>query len=129
MSEENQATYTENGRTIIANEVISIIAGLATSEVPGVASMSSGFMDEITTSLGMKSNKKGVKVEVDGNVASISISVVVEFGVKITEVAENIRSRVIDAVQSMTGLSVQGVNIYIQGINLKKEPPAQNLEE
>jgi Protein of unknown function (DUF322). len=93
MSEEMNTTYQEYGKTVIANEVVAIIAGIATSEVPGVASMSSGIVDDITTSLGMKSSKKGVKVEISESTVNISISIVVDYGVRIPEVAENIRKK------------------------------------
>jgi len=129
MSEEMNTTYQEYGKTVIANEVVAIIAGIATSEVPGVASMSSGIVDDITTSLGMKSSKKGVKVEISESTVNISISIVVDYGVRIPEVAENIRKKVIESVQTMTGLTVSTVNIYIQGINLKKESREQHEGE
>ncbi|MFY9177382.1 MAG: Asp23/Gls24 family envelope stress response protein [Caldicoprobacterales bacterium] len=112
----------EYGKTIIANEVVAVIAGLAASEIPGVASMSSGFVDDITSTLGMKSSKRGVKVELTDDIAKIGISIIVEYGVKIPEVAANIRSSVIEAVENMTGLTVEEVNIYVQGVHLNKEP-------
>ncbi len=111
----------EYGKTIIANEVVAVIAGLAASQIPGVASMSSGFVDDITTSLGMKSSKRGVKVELMDDVAKIDVSIVVDYGVKIPDVANNIRSNIIESVQGMTGLTVDEVNIYVQGVHLKKE--------
>lgn len=121
MSEDMNTTYQEYGKTVIANEVVAIIAGIATSEVPGVAAMSSGIVDDITTTLGMKSSKRGVKVEITENTVNISISIVVDYGIRIPDVAQNIRTKVIDAVQTMTGLTVSTVNIYVQGINVKKD--------
>jgi len=132
MSEEMNTTYQEYGKTVIANEVVAIIAGIATSEVPGVAAMSSGIVDDITTSLGMKSSKRGVKVEITEDTVNITISIVVDFGVRIPDVAQTIRTKVIDAVQTMTGLTVNTVNIYVQGINVKKDhrdAKAENTEE
>lgn len=112
----------EYGKTVIANEVVAVIAGLAASEIPGVASMTSGFVDDITTTLGMKSSKRGVKVELIEDVAKIEVSIVVDYGVKIPEVATSIRSSIIEAIQGMTGLTVDEVNIYVQGVHLKKDP-------
>ncbi len=132
MSEEMNTTYQDYGKTVIANEVVAIIAGVATSEVPGVAAMSSGIMDDITTSLGMKSSKRGVKVEIAEDTVNITISIVVDFGVRIPDIAQQIRTKVIDAVETMTGLTVNTVNIYVQGINVKKEAKeakTQNVEE
>lgn len=132
MSEEMNTTYQDYGKTVIANEVVAIIAGVATSEVPGVAAMSSGIMGDITTSLGMKSSKRGVKVEIAEDTVNITISIVVDFGVRIPDIAQQIRTKVIDAVETMTGLTVNTVNIYVQGINVKKEAKeakTQNVEE
>ena len=121
MALNNQVNNNEYGKTVIANEVVAVITGLAASEIPGVASMSSGFVDDITSTLGMKSSKRGVKVELIDDVAKIGVSIIVEYGVKIPEVAENLRASVIETVESMTGLTVEEVNIYIQGVHLNKE--------
>lgn len=121
MSKPIETNSYEMGKTEIANEVIAIIAGLAASEVKGVASMSSGIVEDITSSLGMKNARRGIKVETEGKTATITISIIVEYGFKITEVADNIRSRVIEAVETMTGMSVKEVNIFVQGIDIKKE--------
>ncbi|NLN42306.1 MAG: Asp23/Gls24 family envelope stress response protein [Clostridiales bacterium] len=121
MAVDNTLHNNEYGKTVIANEVVAVIAGLAASEIPGVASMSSGFVDDITSTLGMKSSKRGVKVDLVDDVAKIGISIVVEYGVKIPEVAANIRSNVIEAVENMTGLTVEEVNVYVQGVHLNKE--------
>lgn len=122
MTVENQEiTNNDYGKTVIANEVVAVIAGLAASDIPGVTSMSSGFVDDLTSSLGMKSTKRGVKVELIEDVAKISVSIVVDYGVRIPEVANNIRYSIIEAVQGMTGITVDEVNVYIQGVHLKKE--------
>lgn len=121
MEEQAHLTNNDYGTTTIANEVVSVIAGLAASEIPGVSSMSSGLVDDISSSLGMKSARRGVKVELMDDVAKIDISVVVEYGIKIPEMASNLRSAVIEAVQSMTGLTVEQVNIYVQSVHLVRE--------
>ncbi|MGI5851548.1 MAG: Asp23/Gls24 family envelope stress response protein [Clostridiales bacterium] len=122
MAIDKEMSNGDYGKTVIANEVVAVIAGLATAEISGVASMSSGFVDDITSTLGMKSSKRGVKVELIDDVATISISIVVDYGVRIPDVANSIRSSVIDAVQGMTGLTVDAVNIYVQGVHLEKAP-------
>ncbi|NLJ40101.1 MAG: Asp23/Gls24 family envelope stress response protein [Clostridiales bacterium] len=121
MADNNATKDNDYGKTVIATEVVAVIAGLAASEIPGVASMTSGFVDDLTSTLGMKSSKRGVKVELVDDVATISVSIVVEYGVKIPEVADSLRSSVIESVQGMTGLTVDEVNIYVQGVHLEKE--------
>ena len=82
MAIDKEMSNGDYGKTVIANEVVAVIAGLATAEIPGVASMSSGLVDDITSTLGMKSSKRGVKVELIDDVATISISIVVDYGVQ-----------------------------------------------
>ncbi|NLI60734.1 MAG: Asp23/Gls24 family envelope stress response protein [Clostridiales bacterium] len=121
MAANIQTNSNDYGKTIIANEVVAIIAALSASDIPGVFSLSSGLVDDITSSLGMKSSKRGVKVELIDDMAKIDISVIVNYGVRIPEVAKNIRSSVIESVENMTGLTVDAVDIYVQGVHLEKE--------
>lgn len=105
----------------IANEVVAIIAGVATSEVQGVAGMSGGLVGGISEMLGKKNFSKGIKVEVDGNEAAIEIYIIVEYGVRIPDVAWVLQNKVKTAVEEMTGLNVVKVNIHVQGVKVEKE--------
>jgi len=117
LSEITQKDLDNYGKVIFADEVVATIAGLAAVEVQGVASMSSGIVEKF----GKKSPSRGVKVEVGEKEAAIDLYVIVEYGVRIPEVAWNIQENVKKAVETMTGLNVVEVNIYIQGINFPKE--------
>ena len=117
MSEITQKDLDNYGKVIFADEVVATIAGLAAVEVQGVASMSSGIVEKF----GKKSPSRGVKVEVGEKETAIDLYVIVEYGVRIPEVAWNIQENVKKAVETMTGLNVVEVNIYIQGINFPKE--------
>lgn len=110
---------TEMGTIQIAPEVIEIIAGMATVEVPGVAGMSGGFAGDIAEFLGRKNMSKGVKVEVGQREAAIDVSVVIEFGTRIPEVASAVQHNVKQAIESMTGLSVVQVNVHIHDVIFK----------
>ena len=113
--EENEKT--ENGIEI-SNDVIAVIAGVAVSEVQGVASMSGGFAGGITEVLsGKKNMAKGIKVEKTENTAKIDVNIIVEYGSRIPDVAFEIQNRVKTAVENMTGLKVEEVNVHIQGVN------------
>lgn len=116
----------EHGSVKIANEVVAIIAGLAATEVEGVAGMSGGITGGITEMLGMKNLSKGVKVEVGEKECAIDLFVIVEYGSKISSVAEFIQQNVKDTVETMTGLNVVEVNVSVQGVNIPKE---QKVEE
>lgn len=111
-----QQEQTGLGSIRIADEVVRIIAGLAATEVPGVAGMSSGIVGGIAEMLGRKNLSKGVKVDVGEKEAAIDIFIVVEYGSKIPEVASQIQQKVKKAVQEMTGLNVVEVNVNIQGV-------------
>ncbi|MEB3101442.1 Asp23/Gls24 family envelope stress response protein [Ferviditalea candida] len=112
---------TELGNIQIAPEVIEIIAGLATVEVPGVAGMSGGIAGGIAELLGRKNLSKGVKVEVGQKEAAVDVSIVVEYGRRIPEVAAEIQKNVKNAIYSMTGLSVVEVNVHIHDVHFKEQ--------
>jgi uncharacterized alkaline shock family protein YloU len=110
---------TEMGSIQIAPEVIEVIAGLATVEVPGVAGMSGGFAGGIADLLGRKNLSKGVKVEVGQLEAAVDVSIIIEFGTRIPEVASGIQQNVKNAIESMTGLNVVEVNVHIHDVQFK----------
>ncbi len=114
------------GELRIANEVVAVIAGLAATEVDGVAGMSGGIAGGIAEMLGRKNLTKGVKVEVGQQQAAVDLYVIVEYGVRIPEVSLNIQQNVKRAIETMTGLTVVEVNVHIQGVHLPtQEPPAE----
>lgn len=111
----------------ISDEVISVIASIATSEIKGVVGMDAGMVGGIANMLtGKKNNTKGVKVVVGEENASIDIAIVVEYGIKIPEVVSQIQDNVKKTVEAMTGLEVSAVNVYVQNIIVQK--PSQNVE-
>jgi len=109
------------GAIKIANEVVAIIAGLAATEVQGVAGMSGGIAGDIVEILKGKNLSKGVKVEVGEKETAIDLFIIVEYGVRIPDIAWEIQNKVKKAVESMTGLAVVEVNIHIQAVNFEKE--------
>ncbi len=118
----------KDGAIKIANEVVAIIAGLAATEVEGVAGMSGGIAGGIADMLGRKNLSKGVKVEVDEKNASIDLFIIVEYGSAIPDVAWRIQDNVQEAVESMTGLDVQDVNIHVQGVHFAEEEEEEEEE-
>ncbi|KRE98303.1 alkaline-shock protein [Paenibacillus sp. Soil766] len=111
---------TDMGSIQIAPEVIEIIAGLATVEVQGVAGMSGGLAGGIAELLGRKNLSKGVKVEVGQREAAIDVSIIIEYGNRIPEVASDIQNNVKQAIESMTGLNVVEVNVHIHDVHFKQ---------
>lgn len=112
---------TESGNVTISDEVVGVIAGVATSEVKGVAGMATTIAGGIAEILGKKNMGKGVKVEINGNVAILDLHITVIYGAKVPEVAWEVQEKVKKAVESMTGLEVEKVNIYIEGVVIEKE--------
>lgn len=117
------------GTVRIANEVVGIIAGLAATEVEGVAGMSGGFAGGIAEMLGKKNLSKGVEVEVGEKEAAIDLYVITEYGIRIPDVAWEIQDNVKQAIEDMTGLSVVEVNVHVQGVNFDAENEEQEEEE
>ena len=112
----------DNNEIRIADDVVAVIAGVAVSEVPGVSDMAGGFAGGITEVLsGKKNMAKGIKVEVGEKDTKIDVNIIVEYGVRIPDVAFEIQNRVKKAVETMTGLNVLEVNVHVQGVNTEEK--------
>ena len=114
----------------ISDDVVSIIAGKAVSEVEGVSSMAGGFAGGITEVLSGKKNfSKGIKVEVGEEETKIDVNIVVEYGTRIPDIAFEIQNRVKKAVENMTGLKVLEVNVHVQGVHTPDDDEKENTQE
>ncbi len=137
IQDESKTAKTENSENTengieISNDVIAVIAGVAVSEVQGVASMSGGFAGGITEVLsGKKNMAKGIKVDKTENTAKIDVNIIVEYGSRIPDVAFEIQNRVKKSVESMTGFKVEEVNVHVQGVdtNISKIENTDNQKE
>lgn len=109
------------GSIRIADDVVSIIAGLAATEVDGIAGMSGGIAGGIAEILGRKNFSKGVKVEVGEKEAAVDLYIIVKYGVRIPDVALEVQENVKRAIETMTGLSVVEVNVHVQGVGFPEE--------
>ena len=129
--ETEQEETTEAEGIQISNDVIAVIAGVAVSEVQGVSSMAGGFAGGITEVLSGKKNlAKGIKVEKEENSVKIDVNIIVEYGTRIPDVAFEIQNRVKTAVENMTGLKVEEVNVHVQGVNTdSSKEDEENIEE
>jgi uncharacterized alkaline shock family protein YloU len=110
------------GNIKISVDVVSTIAGIAAGEIDGVANMYSSLAGEIAEKFGAKKNPaKGVKVEMKEDGVVIDLYIVVDYGVKIPEMAWEIQESVKSNVETMTGLEVEKVNIHVEGVSFVKE--------
>ena len=110
------------GEVKIADEVVTIIAGLAATDVEGVASMGGNITNELVSKLGMKNLSKGVKVTVLEGVVTVDLTLNIEFGKNVLEVSRKVQDKVKTSIENMTGLEVSMVNIRIMNVNLDKVP-------
>jgi uncharacterized alkaline shock family protein YloU len=107
----------DRGTTTIDDAVVAKIAGIATREVSGVASMGgtlSGAVAEVVGRIrGEEHATSGVGVEVGTRQAAVDLSITVQYPATITEVASSVRDNVIDRIEKLTGLEVVEVNIAV----------------
>lgn len=124
-----EETEEKVGNIKISDDVVASIAGIATTEIEGVAGMSGSIVGGIREIFTSKKNPgKGVKVDIKGNTTIIDVYLVVEYGARIPELAWEVQESVKNAVETMTGLDVEKVNIHIEGVSFEKENK-KNAEE
>ena len=114
------------GSVRIGDEVVSMMAGIAALEIPGIAGMSGGIAGGIAELLGRKNLSKGVKVEVGEKEARVDLYVIIKYGERIPDVAIAVQENVKKQIETMTGLSVIEVNVHVQGVDFGEE---ENKEE
>lgn len=119
--------HNDVGSIRIADEVVGIIAGMAATEVPGVAGMSGGLVGGIAEMLGKRNLSKGVKVEVGEREAAVDLFIIVEYGVRIPDVALGVQENVKKAIESMTGLDVVEVNVHVQGVGFAQDVKEEDV--
>ena len=104
-----------NGQIQISEEVIAIIAGTAAAETEGIA-LATAPVNAVKGFFGKKSQSKGVKVTVEESNALIEVEISVKFGINIKKVCEEVQAKVKNAVETMTGLTVSGVNVIVSDV-------------
>lgn len=114
----------QGGKIIFAPDVIATIASFAAAEVEGVVGMAGGVVEGITGMLNAKkSMTKGIKVEVGEEEVAVDLSVIIRYGYKLHEVCTKIQTGIKNAIETMTGLRVVQVNVFVQSINFDKPEP------
>ncbi|MBS4959858.1 MAG: Asp23/Gls24 family envelope stress response protein [Clostridiales bacterium] len=111
----------EYGMITIENEVIARIAGIAAVECYGIVGMAAkNVKDGFVQLLKKESLTKGIKLRVVENTISIDLHIIVEYGTNISTIADNIISTVKYKVEDVTGLDVEDVNIFVDGVRIDK---------
>lgn len=123
--DENQTGYTlENGnmgQVQIADEVVAIIAGLAATEVEAVASMAGNITNELVSKLGKKSLSKGIRVKVEDGIVNVNVALNIAYGYSVPKTCKKVQEKVKAAIENMTGLEVEKVDIQIANVSISKE--------
>ncbi|WP_026906651.1 Asp23/Gls24 family envelope stress response protein [Paucisalibacillus globulus] len=117
----NMSENTGHGKVEISPEVLEVIAGIAASEIEGLANMRGNFATGVVERFGKKSHSKGVKVELTDEGILIDLYVVLEYGVSIPEVAQKIQGNIRQTLKNMTSLEISEVNIHVVGLQMEKE--------
>ncbi|MEL7646949.1 MAG: Asp23/Gls24 family envelope stress response protein [Sedimentibacter sp.] len=111
----------ENGNITIDDQVFATLAGLAAMECYGVVGMASKNATEgIFELLKREQLTKGIKVTAAEDKLNIDLYIVLQYGVRISTVAENIISRIKYSVENYSGVLVNNVNIFVQGVRVQK---------
>ncbi|KGP73949.1 Asp23/Gls24 family envelope stress response protein [Pontibacillus yanchengensis] len=114
---------TNYGHVTITNDVIATVAGGAAVECYGIVGMASKnqLKDGIAEILRKENFSRGVIVRQEEEQVHIDMYIIVSYGTKISEVAHNVQSQVKYTLNKTVGLSVDSVNIYIQGVRVANE--------
>jgi len=119
-SRGSEPLESEQGQTTIADNVVTKVAGLSAAEVPGVHELGGGAeraVGAVTQKVGLgDARSQGVSVEVGEKEAAVDLTVVIDYGESIPQVAEEVRRQVIKRVEGITGLKVVEVNISVNDL-------------
>ena len=100
----------------IADDVVAMIASLATTEVEGVNAMAGNITNELMSKVGVKNLTKGVRVSVSESDVRVDLAVTMDYGYNIPATCQQVQAKVKSAIENMTGLNCTDVNIRIAGI-------------
>lgn len=105
----------------ITEEVIAVIAALAATEVEGVHSIAGNITNEIISRLGRKNLAAGINITCTDNLVKVGFNLVIKMGYNIPEVAAQVQEKVKTAIENMTGLKVESVDIKISNVNIENK--------
>ena len=115
------------GSVRIADEVIASIAGIAAMDTVGVVGMSSGLIGGMAELIGKKNPAKGVKVQVGAREVAVDAYIIVEYGLRIPDVALQVQEKIKEAIETATGMTVVEVNVHVQGVGFSQGDTDEEL--
>lgn len=117
------------GKVQIAPEVIEVIAGIAASEVEGIAEMRGNFAADVAERFGKKNHRKGVKVDVSDEGITIDVYCVIEFGLSIPKVSTAVQENIRQTLLNMTALTINEINIHVVGIQFDTKSAEAEVDQ
>lgn len=111
----------EYGEVRIADDVVGNIAGIAATEIEGVAGTVGNMTKELMSRIGLRTQSKGVKVVIDSGVVTVDLALIMKYGYNIPVTSKHVQERVKTSIENMTGLKVSNVGIRIVGIDMSNE--------
>lgn len=118
MVQDNEQSH---GKIEIAPEVIEVIAGIAASEIEGVAQMRGNFASGVVERLGKKNHGKGIRVELAEEGIKVDVFCLMNFGVAIPTIAQKVQDNIRQTLYNMTALKVEEVNVHIVGVAFENQ--------
>ncbi|MBB5173071.1 Asp23/Gls24 family envelope stress response protein [Texcoconibacillus texcoconensis] len=109
------------GKVEISPEVIEVIAGLAASEIEGVATMRGNFASGVAERFGKKAHGKGVKVDLNEEGITVDVYTVMSYGVSVPEVCKKIQENILQTIETMTAIKLLEVNVHVVGVQLETD--------
>ena len=112
----------ENCGTVqIADDVVAMVASIAATEIDGVSAMAGNITNELMSKVGMKKLTKGVRVEVIGKRVVVDLAVAMKYGYNIPATCQKVQAKVKNAIENMTGLKVEYVNVRIVTVQMQNK--------
>ena len=108
------------GNIQISEEAVSVIAGIAATEVEEVVSLVGNITNELVSKMGITKLSKGIKVKMEEETVAVTVTVNLVYGCVMLDVCKSIQERVSQAIETMTNLTVSEVNVYVNDIIIKK---------
>lgn len=120
----------ENGKIMIANEVVMSIAAQALEEIKGVVvatSIAEGIVDKIIK----KNTARGISIYTDEEtgLTDVDVHVNVDYGINVLEISWSVQEAVKKNVTAMTDVKVGNVNVFVDGLTVEKEPKPKKEKE
>lgn len=115
---------TSLGKTVINDAVVAKVAGIAAAGVPGIFALGGGAaraIGAIRGALNQQDRSQGISVEVGETQVAVDVSIVAEYPVPLQDVADDVRSAVIDAIENLVGMQVTEVNVTVNDVHIPSE--------